>query len=349
MELADELPPPPGGTGTPAVVPQPPAAAPAEQDPSASAAPTHNPAQAEVLAALGARPHERPQFDPRLRAELRAELDERLQPLAARLPEGESLWVAKHLLTTVHGCEGLFLAQDAEEFAWTPAIARGTVSHKAIELSVSWRGDPPPGTLVDEAIARLIAGGDRIADYLGGLGEGERAELHGESVERVAKFLECFPPLEARWRPVPESRLRADLCDNRIVLSGKVDLTVGRADGMRAGKVLVDLKSGGFAPNHRDDLRYYALIETLRIGVPPRLLASYYLDGGRLQDELVTEDLLRVALERVVHGVDNAIALRHEAREPVLRPGAPCRWCTIREHCSVGQRWMEDKDDQDGW
>jgi hypothetical protein len=312
-------------------------------------APTgHNPAQEEVLAALGARPHERPEFDPRLRAELRAGLERRLAPVAERLPDGETLWVSKHLLSTVHGCEGLFMAQEAEEFAWTPQTARGTVAHKAIELSVSWRGDPAAGELVDEAIARLIAGNDRIGDYLGALGEGERAELHGEATERVNMFLECFPRLEARWRPVAESRLRADLNDDRVVLSGKVDLTVGRADGVRAGKVLIDLKTGGFAPSHRDDLRFYALIETLRLGVPPRLLASYYLDGGRLQQEVVSEDTLAVAFERVVAGADAAVALRHEGREPVLRPGAPCRWCPLRSTCEVGRRHLEERDEDEG-
>lgn len=308
-----------------------------------------NPAQAEVLQALGARPQERPAFDPRLRAELRQALQERLAPMVDRLPKAEVLWVSKHMLSTVHGCEGLFLARQAEDFEWNTANARGTVSHKAIELSVSWRGDPAPGQLVDEALARLIAAGDGLADFLGALGEGERAELHGEAVERVAMFLECFPPLEARWRPVPESRLRTDLCDDRIVLSGKVDLTIGRPEGNRAGKVLIDLKTGGFAPSHRDDLRFYALIETLRLGVPPRLLASYYLDGGRLQDETVTEPLLEAALERVVHGVEAAVALRFEGKEPVLRPGTPCRWCPRRQDCEVGKRWMEDRDDQDGW
>ena len=218
------------------------------------------------------------------------------RPWPTGSPTGETLWVSKHLLSSVHGCEGLFLAQEEEEFAWTPQTARGTVSHKAIELSVSWRGDPSAGELVDEAIARLIASNDRIGDYLGALGEGERAELHGEASERVNMFLECFPRLEPRWRPVAESRLRADLNDDRIVLSGKVDLTVGRAEGVRAGKVLIDLKTGGFAPSHRDDLRFYALIETLRLGVPPRLLASYYLDGGRLQQEVVSEDTLAVAV-----------------------------------------------------
>jgi len=307
-----------------------------------------NPAQRAVLDVLGARRDERPVFDPRLRDELRAELEAGLAPVADRLPEGEQLWVSKHLLSTVHGCEGLFLASEEAGFTYAPATARGTVSHKAIELSVSWRGDPSAGELVDEAIARLVAGGDRIADYLGGLGEGERAELHSEAVERTAKFLECFPPLEARWRPVAESRLRADLAGDRVTLSGKVDLTVGRSEGMRAGKVLIDLKTGGFAPRHRDDLRFYALIETLRLGVPPRLLASYYLDGGRLQEELVSEDTLAVAFERVVAGADAAVALRHESREPVLRPGPPCRWCPKRTECEVGQRYLEERAEEDG-
>jgi hypothetical protein len=307
-----------------------------------------NPAQAEVLAALGARPHERPEFDPRLRAELREGLQRSLAPVADRLPAGETLWVSKHLLSSVHGCEGLFLAQDEEEFLWTPQTARGTVAHKAIELSVSWRGDPSSGELVDEAIARLIASNDRIGDYLGALGEGERAELYGEASERVNMFLECFPRLEPRWRPVAESRLRADLNDDKVVLSGKVDLTVGRAEGMRAGKVLIDLKTGGFAPSHRDDLRFYALIETLRLGVPPRLLASYYLDGGRLQQEEVSEDTLAVAFERVVAGAEAAVSLRHEGREPVLRPGAPCRWCPRRADCDVGRRYLEERAEEDG-
>jgi hypothetical protein len=307
-----------------------------------------NPAQEEVLAALGARPHERPEFDPRLRHELREGLERRLAPVVARLPAGEVLWVSKHRLSSVHGCEGRFLAEASEEFTWNPPRARGTVAHKAIELSVSWRGDPSAGELVDEAIARLVAGSDGIGDYLAGLGEGERAELHGEASERVHQFLECFPPLEARWRPVAESRLRADLNDDRVVLSGKVDLTVGRADGVRAGKVLVDLKTGGFAPSHRDDLRFYALIETIRLGVPPRLLASYYLDAGRLQQEAVTEDTLAAAFARVVDGVEATVSLQHEGREPVLRPGAACRWCPRRGDCEEGQRHLAALAAEDG-
>ncbi len=331
MSAADPPPPPP------------PPGAPEEQ-----AADTLTPAQREVLQVLGARPNERPEFDPRLRDELRAELEERLAPLVELLPDKEDLWLGKRPLANVHGCEGLYLASEAEDFAWTPQMAVGTVAHKAIELSVHWRGETIPGELVDEAIARLIDGSNNLAEFLGGLREAERADLRSGAVERTTMFLECFPPLEARWRPVTESRLRVDLCDGRVVLSGKVDLTVGRAEGLRAGKVLLDLKTGGFSPSHRDDLRFYALMEALRIGVPPRLVASYYLDGARPHDEPVTEAVLRSALERVVQGAEAIVELLYLGRTPVLKPGSPCRWCPQRTTCVEGIRWLEHRDDEDG-
>lgn len=308
-----------------------------------------SPAQQEVLDALGARLHERPQFDPRLREELRAELEERLAPLAAEVPDGEPIWVSKHALAGVHGCEAAYVADQAIPFAWSVATARGAVAHKAVELSVHWRGDPAPGDLVDEALASLGALGDTLGDWLSTRSEAQRAELRGESVERVSKFLECFPRLASRWRPVAESRMRSELCDARIVLAGKVDLTVGKSDGLVAGKVLVDLKTGGFVPGHRDDLRFYALIETLRLGVPPRLLATYYLDAANLHTEPVGEPLLQAAVERVVRGVEAMAELRAGEREPIRRPGSPCRWCSLRDDCAEGTRWLEQRAELDGW
>ena len=111
---------------------------------------------------------------------------------------------------------------------------------------------------------------------------------------------------------------------------------------MRAGKVLVDLKTGGFAPSHRDDLRFYALVETLRLGVPPRLLASYYLDGGRLQQEPVSEDTLRGAPSSgswTAPTRPSRCATR--AASPCCgrsRPAAGARGGTT---CEVGRRYLE--------
>lgn len=330
----------------PIVVTRSPALPPAEQQ----AFPALTPVQQQALDILGAPGPERPHFDPALGKALRAELEDRLAPLVAGPPDGEALFVRKHDLAAVHGCEGAWLAQRAEPFTWSAATARGTVAHKAIELSVHWHGDPTPVELVEAALCSLRAGGgDSLSAWLAELSEGQSAELRGEAAARVAKFLECFPPLRPSWRPVPESRLRAELCERRVVLVGKVDLTLGAASGTVAGKVLVDMKTGGFAPSHREDLRFYALIETLRIGVPPRLLASCYLDSGELHPEPVTEALLWAAVERTVAGVNAIVSLVDSQRDPVLRPGAGCGWCPIRGDCEIGSEWLRNRAESDGW
>ncbi|MDZ7732071.1 MAG: PD-(D/E)XK nuclease family protein [Acidimicrobiia bacterium] len=255
-----------------------------------------NPTQQQVVALLGRSRADWPDFDAGLRHELRAELEAGLAPVADRLPEGDDLFLSKHALTGVHGCEASYLADLDAGFAWTVPMARGQVAHKAIELSVHWRGESVPLQLVDEALARLEHADSSLADWLQTLTEVELAELRSAANERVAKFLESFPTLKSAWRPVLESPATAELCDGRVVLRGRVDLTLGRAEGTRPGKVLVDLKTGTFSPNHVDDLRFYALVETLRLGTPPRLLATFYLDSGTPRPEEVTEAVLDAAV-----------------------------------------------------
>src|SRR5262245_19424081 len=95
-----------------------------------------NPAQQQVLDLLGAPGGDRPQFDAGLRHELRAELEHGLAPLVEQLPPDGSLFVSKHKLSLVHGCEARFLAEDADDFSWSVPTARGTVAHRSIELGV---------------------------------------------------------------------------------------------------------------------------------------------------------------------------------------------------------------------
>ena len=291
--------------------------------------PELNPAQREVVDLLGAPESERPRFDAGLRHELRAELEHELAPLVDQLAADDQLFVSKHKLSQVHGCEARYLADETEPFAWSVPIARGTVAHKAIELGISWRGEPVPTELVDESLARLGQGTDSLGDFLRTCGEADRAELRGQATDRVTTFFDCFPPLKPVWRPVPESKVRVELLDARVVLSGKIDLSMGRANGTTAGKVLIDLKTGGFAPSHLDDLRFYALLESIKIGTPPRLLASYYLEEGRPHAEAVSEGLLHAALARTVDGVARMIELRLGTRAPPSgrdprAAGAPC-------------------------
>ncbi len=196
---------------------------------------------------------------------------------------GERLVVTKHDLARIHTCERHYLGT-RPRFEWTPRTARGSLVHKAIQLTLNWQGEPHPSELVDEALARLVDDDSSLADWLGGLTEGVRADLRSEAVDLVSVFQECFPPLEASWRPVTETPVRVELFDGLVRLTGRVDLTLGRAAGDEPRKVIIDLKTGAPAIHHRDDLRYYALLETIRMGVPPRLVASYYLDAARGRD-----------------------------------------------------------------
>jgi hypothetical protein len=225
-------------------------------------------------------------------------------------------------------------------------VVRGTVVHKSIELSVHWPAGRAmtPLDLVDGAVESLTASDHWVADFLAEATAVELAELRSEVGELVTKFLETWPPLPSRWTPVTETDLWVDLGAGRVKLKGVVDLTLGRARGDRAGKVVIDLKTGGFVPGHVEDLRFYALLDTIRVGVPPRLVASYYLDAGFLQPEPVTEDLLWAAVARVGDGIRRMVELRHGHEEPARRPSPACRWCPIQADCKPGQAFLAADD-----
>ena len=308
-----------------------------------------NPAQQEVVAMLGASRAERPVFEPTLRAELNAAIEQGLEPLRERAAKiDDTIWVSKHTLGQVMGCERKYLAEQEAPFEWSVPLARGSIAHKAIELSIHWRREPEPLALVDEALSRLTEGDDSLGDWLQTTSETERAELRAESNDRVVKFIECFPPLKAQWRPVTESRLRLEVHDC-FVFSGKVDLTLGHPEGNRAGKVLIDLKTGGFSPQHLEDLRFYALVETIRLGTPPRRIATYYLDQGSFVPEDVTEGVLFAAAARLIDGTTKIVELLGSEREPNLVVGQICRWCPALSDCDVGRRHLDEDDEGSRW
>ena len=314
----------------------------------------YNPAQQEVVSLLGAPRGARPEFDAGLRDELRSRLEEGTGPLVEIIVSDgfgdDELFLSKFKLSQALGCERKFMAERDQPFAWSPPTARGTIMHKAVELSVHWHGDVSPLVLVDEAIASLQNADKSIGDYLKVCGDTERTEMRAAAGSSMTQFLECFPPLKPAWRPATESPLRASLHDGLIVLSGRPDLTLGQADGSVAGKVIVDFKTGGFSPFHRDDLRFYALLETLRI-LPPRLLATYYLDQGRFHTEEVTTELLLSAAERVIDGASRCVELMSGRRTPGVAPGPACRWCPVQLDCDEGTAYLEDtgEGDPDGW
>jgi hypothetical protein len=275
-------------------------------------------------------------FDREFLAELREDATDSLAELAARLGN-DDVYVTKHNVAAVLACEAHHLAPD--DFAWTPARARGQVSHKAIQLLVNWRGEPTPTDVVEEALARLADEERSLGHYVAGLSPGDEADLRGQATERVTKFIECFPPLDRRWHPMTEATAQFPV-DGAIVLRARVDLVIGRPVERESRKVIIDLKSGRIVDRHREDLRFYALVETLCRDVPPRRLASFSLDSGTAVVEDVTTGLLRSSLRRTLDAVERIIELRVEGREPTRTPGVTCRWCVLRDDCAPGKASM---------
>ena len=77
--------------------------------------------------------------------------------------------------------------------------------------------------------------------------------------------------------------------------------------------------------------------------MPPRRIATHYLDSGHLQVEDVTLDVLEAAVARTVDGITAMVELRDPDRALVKKPGPACGWCALAEDCAEGQEWLTDE------
>lgn len=313
--------------------------------------------QRRVMERLAASADERPDVDPTLAAELRHELEAGIEPVLADLPDGQELVVWKSRLSGVFGCEQQFLDGDLG-FEFSVPIARGSVAHKAIEIYAGMRDRPDgqqhevlgsrsrpiPLGLVEAAIERLVRGDKAIGQWLADADEITLAEVRSAANDAVVKFLDCFPALDRSWRPSIEPSIRTRLVAGRVVLQGRPDLTMMWPQADKARRIIIDLKTGGYYASHADDARFYALIETLRHGVPPRLTGTLELDAAELHVDRVDEQVLESAVRRTVDGVVRLVELLHAGHDdaPTLRPGPPCRWCARSDGCDPGQAWLAD-------
>jgi PD-(D/E)XK nuclease superfamily protein len=280
---------------------------------------------------------ERPVFA----SDLPQRLRDRIEDAVRGLEGPEPLWLGKETLNDHTRCEGAFEAKisgEAPPFQHSPASASGVLLHKAIELEVGSRDGLDPHALATAASERLIEKEERFADFWRERTALEQDDLLMQTVRGLTLFQGSFPPMRELRRqlaPATEAGMRAELLGGALVLSGKIDLLLGAADRlepMRGTRLAVDLKTGNAYPNYVEDNRYYALLLTLRFGVPPYRVASLFLEGGTWQAEDIDEELLFHASERVIAAARSAHALR-AGRDPALRPGPWCRWCPRAEVC----------------
>ena len=149
-----------------------------------------NPAQKAFLEELGAPASQRPDFAGDLRHHLRAAIETAVGHHLDVLPPGEIVFLSKHRLALLHGCEARFLAEESQTFAWNIPIARGTITHKAIELALNWRREIEPSNIIDETIARYEEDLTDFGNWLQSCTELERAELRSDALDVFIKFLD---------------------------------------------------------------------------------------------------------------------------------------------------------------
>ncbi len=283
----------------------------------------------------------RPSFPADLSQRLRDRIEEAVRGLELREP----LWLGKDKLKDLARCEGKFHAVvvgDAPPFEHSSKSAAGVLLHKAVEVEVGSRTPLGPHAVADVAVGRVVEREERFQVYWRELSAPEQDDLLMEVVRRMTLFQGSFPPLRELRRelaPVSEMKLRTELLGGDLVLSGQIDLVLGLADQLhptRATRLAIDLKSGGAYPEFAEDMRFYALLLTLRFGVPPYRVASLFLESGAWQAEDVNEELLQHAADRAIAAARSAAALIH-GREAVLTPGVYCAWCPRAPVCPAAE------------
>jgi hypothetical protein len=258
-----------------------------------------------------------------------------------------ALRLSKDRVNDLYRCEGLFQSRlDGERppFELSLTSAAGTLLHKAIELDVGAHDvaadeAAAPWALAERAASRLL-GERRFGPFWDGLGPSARGEVLMDTVRGVELFRATFPPLAAlrsTLAPVTELRIQASFGNGPVTASGSIDLVLHRPMTGFATRLLIDLKSAGAWPEYVEDMRLYALLFTMRFGVPPLRVATVFLASGEWQVEEVTDETLFHAAGRVVDAARAAARLA-AGHPPELRAGPFCGWCPRKAVCPAARR-----------
>ncbi len=295
-------------------------------------------AGAALLDRLRATGRPRPTGDPALAAELRAFLEDGLGADAKSSPCGggprtdaTGLVVTKDRITRALACSVHGPVPDLGDRVPSLALARGAL------VDVLFRQLVTVGTIGDV----LADGTDALSvdDYqiplvawIGQLSRAERGELRADVERQIEGLRERWPAFDPSWLPRTQETLRVPLAGH--TLSARVDLALGRPGEPAASVAIVEVKSGVRRLEHRADLHFYALVETLRSTAPPFVVATYYTGTGEVDVDPVDPGLLVAAARRCLAGI-RAMSGASRTDDPLNAPHGWCAACSaqpIRGH-----------------
>ena len=162
-----------------------------------------------------------------------------------------------------------------------------------------------------------------LVDWIERMPPAERAELRPEVDRQADGLRRRWPRLEPSWLPRTQVAMRARLAGGPSSCRPGSTWPSAGPPTDEASVAIVEVKSGmRRRMQHRLDLHFYALIETLRSPAPPFVVATYYTRTGELDVEPVTEELLTAAARRALAGTCSHEGVSTGGRR--CRPRAGC-------------------------
>jgi hypothetical protein len=293
-------------------------------------------AKRELLGIIGEQPLSRPPADEAHVEHVRRVLESRTAEIAAGRPKGARGIVLNKTKLHALNCDGRYLDLVDTPFSWSPTTILGVLAHSAIELDQAGGQQTEIPAVVAQAWRDLPGKGGSAGDFLATMGRIEADGLRADAAELVAEFRDCFPPLDPRWTVRFEPSIAVNLHDRALTLVGKPDLLLGRAHPRQRRQLLIDLKTGRRSQRDRLDMRFYALLASLKYGVAPFRVATYYLDEAEWDADDVDTDMLEAAARGVAEKAAIAARLtwsRPPASDLRLLPGPACGWCNRAPSC----------------
>lgn len=295
-----------------------------------------NPSQRRVFDSLLAIGQPRPTASLQLAELLRARIEAGTVDAVTRWTENR-FFLSKSQLVQVLNCQGIPVAERANPAprALHQATAVGIVTHRAVQMANTHPGRTV-AWYVDQAVA-ASRGEDGFGLFWEQAAVGVQSDVKVQALSRTTCFLDTFPPLDPAWAWRFEESLQARI--GRLTLAARPDLVLGRprADG-RQTMFLCDLKTGALHEAHDREAAFYALVATLRNGVPPFRSTVLSLASGDWTEPDVDEAVLLAAADDVVRAVNLLVDGLTEAAPLRLTPGIHCRYCPARPTCPSAEQ-----------
>lgn len=173
---------------------------------------------------------------------------------------------------------------------------------------------------------------DATVEWVAGLDGDERRTFADRLAEKQQGLLGGWPAFDPRWWARTQERASLALSDGDVVLSGAADVTVG-GPPTPWPVLVVEVKSGSFTMEQRDDGLVYALLLALRDTRAPAAAVTVTATGA-VHVEVASAERLETAARRVGVAIRAAGELAG-GRPPIERPGARCDRCPVRTTCAA--------------